>query len=362
MTMDQDTPVPPESEETESATGPEEEASKSGEPAKTKPAKRGGRLLAALSLLIALAALAGAGYVYYELLYLKPVTTLGDRIDGLEAKLPAFTRDLENLQQAQMQSLEVLAAEQRDSLAEAQQSMISALNEVSHQAPPTPREWKLAEVEYLMRIANHRLLMERDVDSAVQLLGAADAILLELDDFALFRVRAELADELLALGGVRGNDVQGIYLRLEAIKGNLANLPVDLPEYLSRRTAPAEPEPPTTFWGALRAQLSGYLELRRFDGTTKPLLAPEEAVYLELNLRLMLERAQLAVLRRQQIVYEQSLATARDWLSEYLDGDNPQVLQVIAELDSLLGIGLEQQLPDISGSLSALVEVRRGGG
>jgi uroporphyrin-3 C-methyltransferase len=328
-------------------------------PAEKPAAKKGGRFLAGVSFLIAVAALAGSGYLYYELLYMKPLAAMGDRLGNLEVTLPGLHDDLEKLRQGQLASLEVLATEQRDSLAEAQQSMISALNEVSSQSPPAPRDWKLAEAEYLLRIANHRILMEHDVDAALNLLSAADAILLELDDFALYQVRAALADELLALSGVTGNDVQGIYLRLEAVKGSLRDLPLDVPTYLSQ-TSRAQPEQPDSFWQVLRTELSGYLQLRRFDGATKPLLAPEEAVYLELNLRLMLERTQLAALRRQQIIYEQSMATARDWLIEFLDSDNPQVQQVVSELDELLTVQLDQQLPDISGSLAALLDVRRG--
>jgi uroporphyrin-3 C-methyltransferase len=166
----------------------------------------------------------------------------------------------------------VLAAEQRDRLAEAQQSMIEALNEVSSQAPPSPREWQLAEVEYLLRIANHRILMERDVSAALRLLEAADAILLELDDFAVFQVRAALADEILALGNVRGNDVQGIYLRLEAIKGRMDDLPLDTPEYLRQatQTVPAEE---VGIWQSLWAELSSYLKLRRFEDISRSLSA-----------------------------------------------------------------------------------------
>lgn len=323
--------------------------------------RKGGRLLAGLSFLTALAALVGAGYIYYEMLYMKPLEVLANRIGSLETALPALKSNLDGLRKKQIEGLEIVSAEQREGLAEARQSMISALNEVSSQAPPAPRQWKLAEVEYLLRIANHRVLMERDVDAALRLLAAADAILLELDDFALYQVRAMLADELLALSSVRGNDVQGIYVRLEAVKGQLMDLPLGLPEYLDR-TPSADSEDPTSFWAALGAELSSYLKLRRFDGATKPLLAPEEAVYLELNLRLMLERAQLATLRRQQLVYEQSLAAARGWLNEFFEADNVEVHRIVGELDSLLEVRLEQQLPNISGSLTALQQVGRGAG
>ncbi len=342
---------------------PDPSASRTGDEAAAaaRPVKRRGGILAGLSLLLALAALAAVGYLYYQLVYLQPEATLDERLGNLERAVPSLERQLNDLQQAQASSLETLAAEQRDSLAEAKQSMIAALNEVSNQAPPAPREWKLAEVEYLLRIANQRVLMERDVDSALKLLKSADAILQELDDFALFQVRAALADEILALGAVQGNDVQGIYLRLEAVKGRLADLPLGAPEYLRRVAQPAA-EAPTGVWQALKAEFSSYFKLRRFEGSAKPLLAPEEGVYLELNLRLMMERGQLAALRRQQIVYEQSLATARDWISRYLDPDDADVKQAVAELEALLAVKLDQPLPDISGSLKALQQVRRGGG
>jgi uroporphyrin-3 C-methyltransferase len=356
MSMDQDThSADPSEAATQSVSSSIDE-----KPAEVSPKARG-RVLAGLGFLMGLAALAGAGYLYYELVYTRPMDGLLGRVGSLEKAFPALTSEVGKLKQAQTENLDILAAEQRDGLAEAQQAMISALNDASNQAPPSPREWKLAEVEYLLRIANHRVLMERDVDAAVKLLGAADAILLELDDFALYQVRAGLADEILALSGVRGNDVQGIYLRLEAAKGMLLDLPQDLPEYLTRTSRP-EPDQALGFWEVLGAELSSYLQLRRFDGARKPLLAPEEAVYLELNLRLMLERAQLAALRRQQLVYEQSIATAQDWLGEFLDSDSLEVQRVVAELDSLRGVQLDQQLPDISGSLAALQKVRRSAG
>ena len=118
-------------------------------------------------------------------------------------------------------------------------------------------------------------------------------------------------------------------------------------------SAGSETEP--GFFAALWKQIGGYMRFRRFDGdSVRPLLAPEEEAYLELNLRLMLERAQLAALRREQGVYEQSLETAADWISSYLELDNPGVARSLAELEALSNVVLDQPLPDVSGSLSTL--------
>lgn len=329
-------------------------------PAAAIPARPRGRFLGGLGLLLALGALCGVGYLYYLLVYLEPSDELTARIVSLEAAIPGIRRDIESSRIAQAEEIENAMATQQASLEETRRALLAALNEIATAAAPAPRDWKIAEVEYLLRIANHRVLMDRDVEAALQLLAAADAILEELDDFAFFQVRAQLADEMLALKGVRGGDLQGVYLQLEAIKTSIGELPIRVPDYL--RPEPAQDEAAETedFWSALSAELAGYFQLRRLDGATKPLMAPEESAYLELNLRLAMERAQLALLRRNQLVYEESLSSAHDWILEFLDPADAGVRQVADDLEALSALELEQELPDISGSLTALLELRRG--
>ncbi len=321
-----------------------------------------GRFLSGLSFLLALTALLGGSYLYYLFIYLNPLAAIEQRINGLESAGSSVADRLRQIQTEQPAALESFQADQERRLAEVESNLIEALNAVSSQAPPPPRVWKLAEAEYLLRIANHRLLMERDVTGALELLRGADRILLEIDDFGFFEVRARLADEMHALGAVRDNDLQGIYLRLEVVKGEIVKLPLKVPEYLLASDEEPETGDEVGFVAGLRAQFASYLRFRRLEGGQKPLLAPEEAVYLELNLRLMLERAQLAALRRQQVVFEQSIATARDWIVEFLAADEQITQRIVTELEELLEVELNLTLPDISGSLTALVAARRGSG
>ena len=321
----------------------------------------GGRGLGVLAVLLALTALAGAGYLYYRLLYLNPTAEMAAQVASTGADVALLESRVRRLADEQSSALEQQRGEvqeQAEQLAATEESLRARLNEISRQGPPDPREWRLAEAQYLLRIANHRLLMERDVAGALRLLRAADRILVEMDDFALHPVRAVLADEILALERVEGVDVQGIFLRLEALKGALGELPLRLPAYLASSDEPKQTG--KGFWETLKAQLQSYLQVRRFDGSVKPLLAPEEAVYLELNLRLMLERAQLAALRRDQLIYAQSLATAQQWIEDYLDPESGVVERVQEELEALGGVSLDRPLPDISGSLNALGDVLRG--
>lgn len=314
---------------------------------------RGGRLISSLALLVALGALAGAGWLYYELIHQRDVRTVTGELAALRTELDEVDQRFVELAERQQAALEAFRERQQQALAATERALRQSLNEVSRQAPPSTAEWRRAEAQYLLRIANHRLLMEHDLEGALRLLRTADAVIADLDDFGLHEVRARLADEIAALESVSGTDVQGLFLRLEAVKGELDRLPLRLPEYLQREPEPAEP-PPGDFWSSLQRRLAGMVSLRRLDAEVKPLLAPEEAVYLELNLRLQLERAQLAAVRREQAIYEESLATALEWIERYLDTSRRPVQRMLNELEALRQVELDRPLPDISGSLNAL--------
>ena len=343
-----------------------------------------------LGLLLGLGALGLAGYLYYLTQLQDPLVPFEKRIDEIATRAEAnsgkvssesdaLRRELqtaiESASRSQAEaanSLRSEIAEQQENLEAAQSALAESLGETINAQPPTDRDWKLAEAEYLLRIANHRLLMEGDALMAGQLLTTADKILAELGDFSVFDVRARLADEILSLKALTGTDLQGLYLQLEALKTTIKDLPPRLPEYLQASapgldadvadvTAEAE-RPEQTVWQEIGSRLSAFYQYRKIDGneTRRPLLSPDQATYLEMNLRLMLERAQLALMRRNQLVYEQSLATAEEWIEEYLDTQAPAVGQAQSQLGELLTVELELPVPDISGSLTALQAISRG--
>lgn len=323
---------------------------------------RAGRLLALFAVLLALGAAGGVGYLYYLTVYQDPLV-------GIDAQVAALRSEQQAGLSAQRQALEQAVAAlqrdvqaQREAQAQSEEALAASINEGLRLSPPSSREWKLAEVEYLLRIANHRLLMERDAAAAAKLLAAADEVLAGLDDYSLYPVRAQLAEERLALGNVEEIDVQGAFLRFEAIKTALNRLPLRLPEYLTERRARPESEASRSFWQMLLDRLGSFVEFRRYpEGGLRPLLSADEAGYLEMNLRLMLERAQLAVLRRDAVLYEHSVAAAIAWLDDYLDDESAAVIEVRGELQSLQALQLNRELPDISGSLTNLRSLARYG-
>ena len=233
--------------------------------------RKPGRGLAVLALLVSLIALSASGYLYWRLVW-QAEFGLDSRFAELEA---TFARDLARLAggdeaaQVERKRLADDLAAQVQVLASTRTALTAAASAAPRQAPaPAPRDWQLAEVEYLLRLANHRLRLERDADGATDLLSSADEILADIDDFAFHDVRTLLAEEMAALLAYEGADVQGVFLKIEAIGGLLDQLPLRLPEYTAvdrAQTAPAsEPEPSTL--AALLGRLEGLVRFRRHDG------------------------------------------------------------------------------------------------
>ncbi len=335
----EDTPLPPENE-----------------PPAAQPPKSG-RGLAGLALFLALLGAAGVGYLYYLLVYQDPLAAVNAQQTEVDKSIQTlsseFNAGLDEVQRSTAEEIAAMADAQQQQLAENEAKVLKSLNEALQAAPPSQRKWKLAEAEYLMRIANHRVLMEQDSSGALNLLLAADEVIAQLDDFALHQVRARLADEIVALRQVRRDDLQGIYLRIEAVKGGLANLSFLAPAY--QATTP-QADAQQTVWQTLWQELQKFVRVRtlKSDESIKPLLAPDEEQYLELNIRLALQQAQSAALKRQQAVFESSLQSARGWIERYMSQDEA-AQALVSELSALLEVELARPLPDISGSLNELL-------
>lgn len=58
------------------------------------------------------------------------------------------------------------------------------------------KDWLMAETEYLIQLANHRLLLEKDVTTAIVALESADKRLAEISDPALLKVRNIIAKDI----------------------------------------------------------------------------------------------------------------------------------------------------------------------
>ncbi len=281
------------------------------------------------------------------------------------------------------------ASKQQAQLAELQKNQqeltvqLAQNNEALAKIPTAGRQdWLLAEAEYLLRIANQRLQLEKDWSSALSMLQAADNVLVEAKNPRMNPVRALIAEEIIALRKAPALDVQGAVLRLQALQKELPTLPWIPNKFtvknngnsaaLANTDSTADEQAQEAqkeswyirIWNKISAALTGLVRIRVHQNGAPQPLNPDQQYYLEQNMHLMLEQAQAALLREEEGLYQHSLQRVVEWMQSYLLVEDASTEAALLSVQELLQWPVAPARPDISASLlklqSLLEQQQRG--
>jgi len=287
------------------------------------------------------------------------VVAVVQKIEEQSILVRSLQRELDRQTEVSNQRQSALRGELEEQLSELRAHLASQQKRLLSLSTTDRADWLLAEADYLMRLANQRLLMGKEIAGALDLLAAADDIIRELDDSALHSVRKALAENMAALNAAGRLDTDGLYLKLGALARQSEQLRLfKLPELTVGKPEVQVDENwqqrlQTGFSGAV-AKLSSYVNYQKRDTIYKPSLAPEYEAAVRQNLRLMFEQAQMALLSSKQKLYEDSLQKASYWLNTYYTLDEAAISSIKMSIDSLAQQKIEIQLPDISSAPRAL--------
>ncbi|WP_022963539.1 uroporphyrinogen-III C-methyltransferase [Halopseudomonas pelagia] len=335
----------------------------------TPPATPSGpsRGLSGLALLVALAALGLSGWQWYQ-------------ADQRQASEASLTEQLSQLQFAQQQNqqrvderleglpsasewqqIERLSAD----LQRSQQAVSQRLDTLQGDAQS---DWKLAEAEYLLRLASLRLLASQDITSARELLAAVDTILQNQPDSGVFAVREQLAQFQAELSALPVIDRSGVFLRLAAMREQVKRLvalpvPVFDPDEVSVEEEYEDRLARRTRAERVLMRLERYVRVDFQRGKViTPLLDEAELQRVQRTLQLAMEQAQWAALRGESDVYKTSLEQADGMLRQYFEMENPQVRAMQGQLENLAEQEVSLSPPDLSPlqqGLAAYIQSRR---
>ncbi|PKM29315.1 MAG: heme biosynthesis operon protein HemX [Gammaproteobacteria bacterium HGW-Gammaproteobacteria-11] len=332
------------------------------------PGKGGGKGLAALALLVGLAALGLQGWQWYQnsLQAEGQSSALDAQLAVVQAEQDRLSRSLD----ARLQGLPEASDWQQfqrlnADLQRSQQALSQRLDTLQGDARA---DWKLAEAEYLLRLASLRLLAAQDVTSATELLAAVDGILKAQPDTGVFAVREQLAQYRAELDNLPRLDRAGVFLRLGALReqvGRLVLLPVPVFD-------PDEVTVEEEFEDRLARRTRGERMLMRLERYVRvdfqrgkvitPLLDEAEMQRVRRTLQLTMEQAQWAALRGEPEVYLASLQQADALLRQFFELDNPQVRVMQEQLQSLTEQQVSLTAPDLAPlqqTLTAYIQSRR---
>jgi uroporphyrin-3 C-methyltransferase len=362
-----------EPQESAASTPPAVAAPAAAEPAPAKQ-RKSSSFIAWLALLLVLALGAAAAWYLPQLQSTEAalqarLAKLESSVDGEQAGLDAVSRSLNRELQEGLDALrssigsaetagqqEALRLSQ--ALARLEAQLAEQGSELARFSANDRTSWLLAEAEYLLRLANQRLIMAGDTVAARALLNSADSVLREIDDAGLFDVRAAVAADLAAVRAVPVVDVEGIYLRLAALIEQADGLVIFS---LREREARERPEAAEGWQDRLRQgyaaalqKLSDYIIIRRRDVPMQALMDPQWEGLVRQNLRMLLEQAQVALLSGNVVLYRESLDSARQWVAQFNESDPTRSAAMSREISQLASVQIAATVPDLGRSLEAM--------
>lgn len=242
--------------------------------------------------------------------------------------------------------------------------MQKAVDQVKQQIGQSSNQWQLAEADYLMRIANHRLSLAQDTSTALTALQQADEKLRDSGDLGLLPVREKIAEEISQLKAIKRTDITGTAAKLQSLSQQVSSLKVAGEALtVSRKNQQEDEDKPMgrSLDTLLADSWKGFRELmviRKHDQPVSAMMPPTQQYFLYQNLQLQLESARLALLRQEGILYNSSLDTAIDWLSSFFEASDSTTQSMLATLNELKQVDIKPALPNISGSLMMLTQYR----
>jgi uroporphyrin-3 C-methyltransferase len=241
------------------------------------------------------------------------------------------------------------------------QRSVSALYEKETQ---TSVDWVLAEAEYLVLAATQRLALERDVDTALAALQAADQRLRSADHPGLIPIRDQLIQDIIALESVNLPDVEGFALYLAKTIAQVDELPSkpvaeEIAPFVTVREGEFEAKDWRRLGYAMWSDLVDLVEVKDAEMSDTVLFDPELRYFLQQNLKLELASARLAVLRRDRANLEASVGLINRLLEAYYDTTQASVASIAKRLNAAATLDLAPRLPSITGSLEVIRRHRR---
>ena len=252
----------------------------------------------------------------------------------IEARLDAARAD-ENGLRARLEALQAEQAALEARLADAATAPQSGAHS----------DYALAEIEYLLVLAGHKLALEQDVAGALAALRAADQRLTGLALPGAEQARAGLRADMARLGALEQADLSGLGLYLSDLIQRVDALPLGASATFEP-AAGAAPEGARGFFAAVWRELKSLVIVRREDEAERPRLLPDQVYFLRANIKLELANARLAVFNRDTDNLQASLRQIQDWLGEHFDTDDSAAANFNDTLRRMQG--LELALPALT--------------
>lgn len=331
--------------------------------------KSGGKGLAALALLVALA-VGGAGHFMTNKKFAEveanlqavaekanqeiPLQTKID-IPNFDAEKVQITALTENYQKA-LDRIEQLENQQKGYSQQIQNLQLQ-LQKVGNMSGSDKASWLLSDADFLLNNAVRKIVLDNDIETAKNLLLEADQVLAQLPNST--SLREAIKADLNTLANLNNVDQNTLMQRVASLTTKLDDLPIFENEQNQNIENDQVTDSLEDWQSNLEKNASSFLDRfirvsKRNATDEKAFVAPNQEIYLRENIRLRLQIAILAIPRQQNELYKKSLQTVSSWIRSYFDTTNENVKTFLKEIDELSDETIYVDAPDTLQSLKAL--------
>lgn len=315
-------------------------------------------LSAAVLALVVAAGVAWAFHVRMQELELQLAKRIGE-FDSTSREVRAASKQAGTTLETALARLSVLEAKSLE--AQNQQLALAAMYQ---DLARSQDERVLADIEQSLSLVQQHLQLAGNVRAALVALEAAEQRLSRQGKPQFAALRQALARDVERLRLLPVADITALNARIDALILNIDALRPEFESEPPRKPArPAKTGPVDTATRLGREAWDEFKQLvriRRLDHPDMPLLAPEQMYFLRENLKLRLLSARLAALQNDQAAWKADLAATQAWVAQYFNRNDPLTRTTLESLKHLSGTSVSIEGADISASLKALNEARRG--
>jgi len=334
-------------------------------PTKPPPAPKPGRgfpVLGLLNLVLIIGIIAAAAW-YWQMqqkLELQRQESLSAFQQQLKQQLSTKADQSTTAQiQKRLQPLESVIGDSADQISELQaqqQSLLESTEKLYELYGRDENGWQLAEVEYLMRVAQHKLILENDFEGAAMTLQAASDKIAATADPGLLPVRVQISDEIAGLKTRARPDLVGMTLLLAQLSKQIRVLKPGYEPRIDTTINVIEPEPVDPSTLSLEERVMDFINslVKVSKSETIPTRIETLSVDIEELLENNLKLTRWTVLERDAFQYKRLMEENVNYFKQYYDLDNAANHDFYSQLLQLQKSQIKPEKPNISGSLEML--------
>lgn len=340
---------------------------KPAQSAPPKTAKTGLLWLITLLNLLLLGGAAYGGYWYFnqhsvsqtklDTLRSELNNELGQKHSQMASRAATLEQQISAQAEATQDVLDGEAAQQA-TVEQLENQLQGALAQIQELDGRRPTDWLIAEADYLVRMAGRKMWLEKDLRTAIMLLGNADQRLKSLADPSVLPVRALIAQDIQALKQVNPVSEVSVALALDGLIKQVDKLAIITPkeanEFTSEEVSDSASDWQQNLLNVWRSLVNDFIRVEYRDEPVEPMMTAQQEWLSREQIKLALQQAQAAALAGEQALYQASIERAATIISDDYIEYNNDVMGFQSALNQLKNTDISKAVPTELSSQAAL--------